>query len=143
MSAWHETSSADYQPSDPKKRTNFMEMFPPLPQPDTEMRRYRLLSPSAGVRVSPICLGAMSLGDQWTGLMANKLDQKESEEYLDYYYNAGGNFIDTGEWSVSLQSRNTHAQPITTKTSSPSTSLENGWRRRASETRLSSLREWS
>jgi len=97
---WHETSSADYKPSDPNKRTNFMEMFTPAPEPDTELRRYRLLSPSAGVRVSPICLGAMSLGDQWTGLMAGKLDQKESEEYLDYYYKAGGNFIDTGEYTM-------------------------------------------
>jgi aryl-alcohol dehydrogenase-like predicted oxidoreductase len=61
------------------------DIFPSVPEPPTELARYRLLSPSAGVRVSPICLGAMSLGDQWSGFMAGKLDQKESEEYLDYY----------------------------------------------------------
>lgn len=28
--------------------------------------------------------------------MAGKLDQKESEAYLDAFYEAGGNFVDTG-----------------------------------------------
>lgn len=65
-----------------------MDLFPPQDGPKTELARYRLLSPTAAVRVSPICLGAMSLGDQWTGAMAGKLDAKESEEYLDVYYEA-------------------------------------------------------
>jgi aryl-alcohol dehydrogenase-like predicted oxidoreductase len=62
-----------------------MDLFKPAPEPDSEMRKYRLLSPNAGVRVSPICLGAMSMGDQWTTFMAGKLDVKESEAYLDYF----------------------------------------------------------
>lgn len=62
-----------------------MDLFKPAAKPDSELRKYRLLSPTAGVRVSPICLGAMSLGDQWTKFMAGKLDPKESEEYLDYF----------------------------------------------------------
>jgi aryl-alcohol dehydrogenase-like predicted oxidoreductase len=73
-----------------------LDLFPPQPQPKTELARYKLLSPSAAVRVSPICLGALSLGDQWTGFMAGKLDQKESEAYLDEFYEAGGNFVHTG-----------------------------------------------
>jgi aryl-alcohol dehydrogenase-like predicted oxidoreductase len=37
----------------------------------------------------------MSLGDQWTGWMGKAVDQAKGEELLDFYYNAGGNFIDT------------------------------------------------
>ena len=62
-----------------------MDLFKPAPAPNSEMRKYRLLSPSAGVRVSPIRLGAMSVGDQWIGIMGGKLDVKESEAYLDYF----------------------------------------------------------
>jgi aryl-alcohol dehydrogenase-like predicted oxidoreductase len=73
-----------------------LDLFPSAPQPKTELARYRLLSPSAGIRVSPICLGAMSLGDQWTGYMGGKAPgQKESEELLDAFVEMGGNFIDT------------------------------------------------
>lgn len=36
---------------------------PPLPPP-TKLGRYRVLSPTAGVHLSPIALGAMSIGDQ-------------------------------------------------------------------------------
>ncbi|KAL7423197.1 putative aryl-alcohol dehydrogenase aad14 [Cryptotrichosporon argae] len=64
----------------------FQDLFPVAAAPKAELGRYRLLSPTAGVRVSPLCLGAMSLGDQWTGYMGKKLNY-ESE--------AGGNFIDT------------------------------------------------
>lgn len=96
MSTWHEQSASDYPSSDPSARLTVQDVFPPQPQPKTELARYRLLSPTAAVRVSPICLGAMSLGDQWTGFMAGKLDQKESEAYLDAFYEAGGNFVDTG-----------------------------------------------
>ncbi len=42
------------------------DMFSPPPQPDTELGRYRILSSTAGIRVSPLCLGAMSIGDAWT-----------------------------------------------------------------------------
>jgi aryl-alcohol dehydrogenase-like predicted oxidoreductase len=72
------------------------DLFGSVPPPKTELSRYRLLSPSAGIRVSPICLGAMSLGDQWTGYMGGKgLNQAKSEEFLDAFVEAGGNFIDT------------------------------------------------
>ena len=46
--------------------------------------------------MSPLCLGSMSLGDQWTGYMGGKsVDQKHSEELLDAFVQAGGQFIDT------------------------------------------------
>ena len=52
--------------------------------------RYRLLGPS-GLRVSEICLGTMSFGQQW-GFGA---DEATSHAVLDAYAEAGGNFLDT------------------------------------------------
>ncbi|KAH7394881.1 NADP-dependent oxidoreductase domain-containing protein [Phaeosphaeria sp. MPI-PUGE-AT-0046c] len=54
----------------------------------------RVLSPTAGIRVSPLCLGAMNFGDAWVELMG-KCDKKTTFEILDYFYEQGGNFIDT------------------------------------------------
>ena len=54
------------------------------------MLRYRILGRS-GLRVSEICLGTMSFGDQW-GFGA---DEATSHRILDAYAEAGGNFIDT------------------------------------------------
>lgn len=44
----------------------FETMFGPAPEPATELGRYRVLSSTAGVRVSPLCLGAMSIGEAWS-----------------------------------------------------------------------------
>jgi hypothetical protein len=44
------------------------DLFAPAPEPPTELGRYRILSSTAGVRVSPLCLGAMSIGDAWAGV---------------------------------------------------------------------------
>ncbi|MCA9669198.1 MAG: aldo/keto reductase [Myxococcales bacterium] len=52
--------------------------------------RYRLLGKS-GLRVSELCLGTMSFGEQW-GFGA---DKPTSHAILDTYAAAGGNFIDT------------------------------------------------
>jgi len=54
------------------------------------MLGYRLLGKS-GLRVSGICLGTMSFGDQW-GFGA---DQATSHAVLDAYAESGGNFLDT------------------------------------------------
>lgn len=35
------------------------------PQPKTLLGRYRPLAPTASVKVSPLCLGAMSFGQAW------------------------------------------------------------------------------
>jgi hypothetical protein len=49
----------------------------PAPEPKTELGRYRVLSPTAGVRVSPLQLGAMSIGDAWTTFMGS-MDKAQS-----------------------------------------------------------------
>ncbi|MCA9630859.1 MAG: aldo/keto reductase, partial [Myxococcales bacterium] len=54
------------------------------------MLGYRLLGKS-GLRVSEICLGTMSFGDEW-GFGA---DEATSHQVLDAYAAAGGNFLDT------------------------------------------------
>ena len=71
------------------------ELFPPAPEPKSGLEVYRLLAPTAGIRVSPLSLGAMSLGDQWTGYMGKAFGAEGSEGLLDAFYEAGGNFIDT------------------------------------------------
>ncbi|KAI0761787.1 norsolorinic acid reductase [Trametes elegans] len=74
-----------------------MSSFKPQPQPRRELGRYRLLSPSAGVRVSPICLGTMSLGQQWVQELAGgtQIHHSPRTQFLDKYWENGGNFIDT------------------------------------------------
>ncbi|KAH9478335.1 Aryl-alcohol dehydrogenase [NADP(+)] [Psilocybe cubensis] len=67
----------------------------PPPPPKTKLGRYRLLSPNAGVHVSPIQLGAGSIGDKWEKFGLGSMDKARSFELLDAYYDSGGNFIDT------------------------------------------------
>ena len=69
--------------------------FPPASEPPTALGRYRLLSPHAGVNVSPLVLGAMSIGDKWGPLGMGEVNKESSFKLLDAYYEAGGNFIDT------------------------------------------------
>ncbi|KAA8571112.1 hypothetical protein MFRU_028g01150 [Monilinia fructicola] len=68
--------------------------FAQAPVPKTALGRYRMLSPTAAVRVSPLCLGAMNFGNAWESFMGS-CDQKQTEEILDFFYESGGNFIDT------------------------------------------------
>jgi len=63
--------------------------------PESKLGRYRTLSPLAGVRVSPIQLGAMSIGDKWHDLGMGSMDKESSFKLLDAYFDLGGNFIDT------------------------------------------------
>ncbi|TQN65790.1 putative aryl-alcohol dehydrogenase AAD14 [Colletotrichum shisoi] len=92
-------------------------MFEPAPEPKTELGRYRVLSTTAGVRVSPLCLGAMSIGSAWSSFMGS-MDEAQSHKLLDAFYDAGGNFIDTannyqdeqserilGEWMAARKNR--------------------------------------
>ncbi|KIH89367.1 hypothetical protein SPBR_07323 [Sporothrix brasiliensis 5110] len=71
-----------------------MSVFAPAPPPKSALGRYRLLSPLASVRVSPLCLGGMNLGEAWKDYMGS-VDHKTADELLDYFYDKGGNFIDT------------------------------------------------
>ncbi|KAK3305992.1 NADP-dependent oxidoreductase domain-containing protein [Chaetomium strumarium] len=69
-------------------------LLPPAPPAQSPLARYRLLSPNASVYVSPLCLGAMNFGDAWKDFMG-ECDEKTTEEILDYFFDQGGNFIDT------------------------------------------------
>ncbi|KAF8968930.1 NADP-dependent oxidoreductase domain-containing protein [Flammula alnicola] len=71
-----------------------MSIFQPPPAPESGLARYRVLSPKAGVHVSPIQLGGMSIGDKWQGFMGS-MNKEDSFKLLDAYFDNGGNFIDT------------------------------------------------
>ncbi|KAJ6115343.1 Aldo/keto reductase [Penicillium sp. IBT 16267x] len=92
-------------------------LFAPAPEPATPLGRYRILSSTAGVRVSPLQLGGMSIGDAWSEFMGS-MDKEQSFKLLDAFVEAGGNFIDTsnnyqneqseawiGEWMTSRNNR--------------------------------------
>ena len=92
-------------------------LFAPAPEPATELGRYRVLSRTAGIRVSPLQLGAMSIGDQWSEWLGS-INKEASFKLLDAFFDAGGNFIDTannyqneqseqwiGEWMAKRKNR--------------------------------------
>ncbi|KAF8970110.1 NADP-dependent oxidoreductase domain-containing protein [Flammula alnicola] len=72
-----------------------MSLWTTPPQPKTGLGRYRVLSSTAGVHVSPLQLGAMSIGDKWQELGMGSMDKESSFKLLDAYFDNGGNFIDT------------------------------------------------
>jgi aryl-alcohol dehydrogenase-like predicted oxidoreductase len=67
--------------------------FPQPPPPPTKLGRYRQLSPRAAIHVSPLQLGAMSIGDKWSHF--GEMNKESSFKLLDAFFDAGGNFIDT------------------------------------------------
>ncbi|KAI1431886.1 norsolorinic acid reductase [Xylaria sp. CBS 124048] len=71
-----------------------MSWLPAAPAPKSPLARYRVLSPTASVRVSPLCLGTMNFGDAWAKNMGT-CDQNTTNQILDCFYENGGNFIDT------------------------------------------------
>jgi aryl-alcohol dehydrogenase-like predicted oxidoreductase len=71
------------------------KLFEPPPPPRTNLGRYRILSPNAAVRVSPLVLGGGSIGDKWNQFGMGSMTKESSLALLDAYYEAGGNFIDT------------------------------------------------
>ncbi|KAF8591648.1 Aldo/keto reductase [Ramaria rubella] len=71
------------------------EFFKPAPLPATRLGRYRILSPNAAVRVSPLQLGGANIGDKWEQFGMGSMNKETSFKLLDAYYDAGGNFIDT------------------------------------------------
>ncbi|TGO58701.1 hypothetical protein BCON_0052g00460 [Botryotinia convoluta] len=68
--------------------------FPPAPAPEPMLFRHRQLAPTANVRVSPICLGAMNFGDVDKARLG-ECNKETSFEILDTFKGLGGNFIDT------------------------------------------------
>ncbi|KAJ7661479.1 Aldo/keto reductase [Mycena polygramma] len=72
-----------------------MSFWAPPPPPKTKLGVYRTLSPLAGVHVSPLQLGGMSIGDAWDAAGMGEMDKASSFKLLDAYFDNGGNFIDT------------------------------------------------
>lgn len=72
-----------------------LRLFAPPPEPPTKLGRHRALAARAGVHVSPIQLGAMSIGNKWNDYGFGTMDKDNSFKLLDAFYDAGGNFIDT------------------------------------------------
>ncbi|KAF3047928.1 hypothetical protein E8E11_006462 [Didymella keratinophila] len=68
--------------------------FNTLETPKSLLGRHRVLSPTAGVRVSPLCLGAMNFGEAWKQALG-ECTKETAFAMLDYFYEQGGNFIDT------------------------------------------------
>ncbi len=56
----------------------------------TQLRNYKSLGHS-GLRVSPVCLGAMTFGEDWSWGST----VEDSKKILDNYIDLGGNFVDT------------------------------------------------
>lgn len=70
-------------------------LLAPPPEPVTKLGRHRQLCSRAGIHVSPIQLGGMSIGDKWAEFGMGSMDKESSFKLLDAFYDAGGNFIDT------------------------------------------------
>ncbi|KAF1832216.1 Aldo/keto reductase [Decorospora gaudefroyi] len=62
--------------------------------PVSLLGRHRILSPTAGVRVSPLCLGCMNFGEAWKASLG-ECTKETAFQMLDYFYAQGGNFLDT------------------------------------------------
>ncbi|QMW45827.1 hypothetical protein G4B11_009282 [Aspergillus flavus] len=85
--------------------------------PNGRLATYRQLAPSASVRVSPLCLGAMTFGLSHRERYG-ETTKETAFSIMDFYYDNGGNFIDTanvyhegqseqwlGEWMARRQNR--------------------------------------
>nr|POE51669.1 putative aryl-alcohol dehydrogenase aad14 [Quercus suber] len=70
------------------------DFMKPAPTPKTPLGQHRVLSSTAGIRVSPLVLGGMSIGEAWSAFMGS-MDKAQAFRLLDAYFAAGGNFIDT------------------------------------------------
>ncbi|KAL4914565.1 NADP-dependent oxidoreductase domain-containing protein [Aspergillus aurantiobrunneus] len=86
-------------------------------QPPSLLARHRQLAPSAAVRVSPLCLGAMTFGTAHSERYGH-CTKDDAFNVLDTFYSQGGNFIDTanayregqseewlGEWMAARKNR--------------------------------------
>ncbi|RYP26992.1 hypothetical protein DL767_007855 [Monosporascus sp. MG133] len=69
-----------------------MLLFQPPPKPVTPLVYHRVLSPTASVKASPVCLGGISVGNKLSELFG---DSENPVKLLDEFYVQGGNFIDT------------------------------------------------
>ncbi|KAH8728596.1 hypothetical protein GQ44DRAFT_757032 [Phaeosphaeriaceae sp. PMI808] len=75
-----------------------------ISKPKSLLDFQRVFSPTAGVRVFPLYLGAINFGDAWEDLMG-KCDKTTTFQILDYFHERGGNFIDTSGQFTAEQKR--------------------------------------
>ncbi|KAL4796666.1 NADP-dependent oxidoreductase domain-containing protein [Aspergillus venezuelensis] len=71
-----------------------MGFYDPAPEPKSALGYHRVLSSTAGVKVSPLCLGSMNFGTAWQDFMG-ECSKEEAFAIMDAFYDNGGNFIDT------------------------------------------------
>ncbi|RDW67427.1 Sterigmatocystin biosynthesis dehydrogenase stcV [Aspergillus mulundensis] len=71
-----------------------MSVFALAPKPPSLLGYHRVLSSTAGVKVSPLCLGTMNFGTTWKDFMG-ECDKEQSFALLDEFFRLGGNFLDT------------------------------------------------
>ncbi|KAF2170318.1 hypothetical protein M409DRAFT_64103 [Zasmidium cellare ATCC 36951] len=69
-----------------------MSFFGPSSPPKTRLGLHQILSSTAAVKVSPLALGGISIGDSWSSVFGKN---EEAFKLLDAYFEEGGNFIDT------------------------------------------------
>ncbi|KIW33921.1 uncharacterized protein PV07_00735 [Cladophialophora immunda] len=69
-----------------------MSFFAAPPKPQTPLGYHRILSPTASIKVSPLCLGGISIGSSWSEVFGRNEDPFD---LLDAFFSLGGNFIDT------------------------------------------------
>ena len=70
-------------------------MTAPVPPPTKKvLARHRVLAPTAAVHVSPICLGGLNFGNAYKDILG-ECSKDTAFQILDYFYDQGGNFIDT------------------------------------------------
>ncbi|GAA5820399.1 hypothetical protein JCM11251_005610 [Rhodosporidiobolus azoricus] len=91
--------------------------MPTPPTPPSPLGRHRLFSPTAGLRVSPLCLGTMTFGT-YNSETYGKCDKETAFKIMDTFVEKGGNFLDTantyrageseewiGEWMQQRENR--------------------------------------
>lgn len=93
-----------------------MGFFDKAPKPKSPLGYHRVLAPSAGIKVSPLCLGAMNFGTKWyvnfLGVLRShypsssnlillcresfmgECKKENAFAIMDTFYDLGGNFID-------------------------------------------------
>lgn len=69
-----------------------MSFFGPASQPKTRLGLHQILSPTASVKVSPLCFGGISIGSSWSSVFGKN---EEPFKLLDAFFEEGGDFIDT------------------------------------------------
>ena len=72
------------------------------PPPKSLLARHRVLAPTAAVHVSPICLGGWNFGNASKEILG-ECNKDTAFQILDYFYDQGGNFIDTSVTQLSTR----------------------------------------